>query len=629
MLKSNYKIHVLITLAVATLASVLLARSWPLLIFNIILITVFLPLPEKISNIASRVLISITLILSIIQIIGILSYVLHMHMDTFVYNFSIAVLLSAIALVFAERQKVKIKADDLWIAFVPFLVVGVVVGSMLTLVPKIGLDRAIVYKTTTSSDESQHLSMFAELIDNGGNITVSPKAYPTGWHLAMSVVTQSFIDLKDPSFMQILREYYITKIFSMGAVLMAIMVLFVVSAKRLLKDYSHYYLLFALGTILLALLVVIPNSEINAFYNFVPQYIYFLLLTALLIAKERVDDKVVYSILLLFAVASFISWILSGIILMALTASAFASRILNNMKIRPRVQKLITSYWQPVTLLMLGAAATIVIMPGGLIGRSIDLLEHPGGWVEGVGYISYLVLFTVLLREIFTTKKTGLTKEARTVLGVYFVIMSGIVMVTMLRGYGENFSYYWQKMGMPLLLMATPIAITYITARIQEYSKGVLTTYCAVIVLVILSVHSIFGVRTPSLALKSIANQSYLHKPKDLDITKPIVNLFEKNNFRSEAADRYIFVTSSNYTLDQMVYQLMSESIVSTHAAVVANRCFPSVLANGGYVGDNMSLLESVPSEYCGHKVKIIVSNDTINQVRGFVSQDQIININQ
>lgn len=628
MLRNKYKTHIVVSLISTALLSILLAHSWPLLIFSIILLTLFLPLPQKMSSITIRILVSIMLLVSLIQIEGILMHFLHIRMNIFAYNSSIAVVLAVAALFLSGHQKIRTSVDDPWIILVPMLIVGTVMGSMLTLVPRVGLDRAIVYKTTTSTDESQHLSMFAELIDSDGNVAMSPKAYPTGWHLAMSVLTQSFVDLKDASFMHTLRAYYFTKMFSMSIVLMAIMVLFIITAKRLLKDYSSYYLLFSLGTLLLSLVVVIPNSEINAFYNFVPQYVYFLLLTSLLIAKERADGKYVYAILVFFILASFISWILSGIILMILTVSAFVSQYINNLKIKRKAQKLIVKAWQPVALIVLGAVSLVVAVPSGLPGKSVDLLEHPGGWVEGVSQVSYLVLFILLAKEIFIKQHKGLSREARVVLGTYFAIISGIVMVTTLRGYGENLSYYWQKIEMPLLLMTIPIAIISIVARVHSYSRSILASYGVVVILMILSIPSVFGSRVPSMALKSIANQDYLHKSKDTDITKPIAYMFEKNNFRSEDAVRYVFATSSNYTLDQMVYQLMSESIVATHAITGASKCFPAVVTNGGYVGDNVGLLSTMPQEYCGHKVKVVVSDDTVGQVSEYVDQERIININ-
>jgi hypothetical protein len=572
------------------------------------------------------------IVISLIQIEGVAAYLLKINMNIFMYSISVATIATIVALFAPSYHKIKLGADDFWILFIPTIIIGAVVGSMFTLIDKTDINNAVIYKTTTSTDESQHLNMFAQIANNDGNMTVAPNTYPTGWHLSMSVLVHNFTNLNNKPFMDTLIAYYITKMLGLFIVLMSVMVLFIVTAKKILKAYSPYYLLFAAGAAFLSLMILIPNSEINAFYNFVPQYTYFLLLLSLLMFADKKSKSIVYTILLIFAAASFISWILSGLIMLMLVLVAYTSQFVENKKINDKTQKIVTKIWQPVALAVTGGAVLAVAIPGSLLGAKVDMLEHPEGWIEGVSQASYLILFLLLVKDLFSKEKNRLPRQVKFILITYFLIISGIIVVTMLRGYSENISYYWQKIEFPILLMSIPIIIVLFIDKIQKFSNNVIASYLIVVILLIFSIPNVFGLRTFDMSLRSIGNQEYLHKTRDLNITKPIEQLFEKNTFKSTTAHRYVFATSSNYTLDQMVYQIMSESISRSRATSASDTkpCFPQIVPSGGYVNTNAYLLRSLPSHYCGHKVQIVVSNNTKYDTLKYVNDLQMItNINE
>lgn len=626
-LKNKPVTYRLLALVLAMALSVALNYSWPLLLVGTLMLILYLPLPQKVGRYLSiRVLVSVLLVLSIFQIIGFISYLFGAHMNVFLYNILSTTAITIFSLTF-KKQDIKANAEDIWIVIAPVIIVGVVAGSMLTLTAKIGIENAVIYKTTTSTDESQHLYMLAKHINNDSNMTESPVTYPTGWHLSTSVAIQSFTDLTKMPFMNTLVAYYITKMLGLFMVIMSLMGLFVVFAKKTITNYRQYYLLCLLGVGLCSLILIIPNSEINAFYNFVPQYSYFLIMLILLINDDKKNNKILFSILTIFTLASFLSWVISGILLAIFTGVVIVLRYCDNIKVRSATLSKISKVWQPVTLILLCLGVLSVALPGGLVGRALDVLEHPEGWIEGINQLTYFVLFLILIGQLLKTKGSFLTKEVRYILLTYFFILAGIFAVASLRGYNESLSYYWQKIEFPLLVMTIPLALVIITRSIQDISKNVITTYVAVIILISFSIPNIIGIRSFNLSLRSLGNQSYLHKSRELNITKPIKSLFEKNKFKSNTAPRYIFVTSPNFTLDQMVYQLMSESISSNHNDAVVSKCFPPINPSAGYVGNNAVLLKSVPDIYCGHKVWIVVSSSTINDTRKYIKSKQTINI--
>lgn len=614
-------------LLAATLLSLIVGLSWPLLIFCIVVLTIYLPLPARINNSLSiRVLITLMLVVSSFQIIGIIFYLLKIDINPLTYNLINAVAATAFAVFAFSKQKIKFTTSDLWTIIVPTLIVGVLVASTIALTFKTDLNSAIIYKTTTSTDESQHLYMLADLIENNSNYTTSIKVYPTGWHLSMSVLIQSFTNLQDKPFINTLVAYYVTKMFSIFMVVASVMALFIVYAKKLLDTpYYDFYLLFALGTIFATLMIVIPNSEINAFYNFTPQYIYFTLLMILLVFNDKKNEKITYIILGAFVLASFFSWILTGVLMALFVGIAFAGRYI--VKVAHTLSRFNSTLIQLIFIILFGVCVMLLIIPSGFIGKIVDTMEHSEGWIEGVNQLAYLILFVLVAKEILTSYRRGLSSQSRLVIATYFMVVAAVTVITMLRGYGDELSYYWQKIQFPLLLISIPLAIVVLIRLTQKFSNNVIAPYVLILILLVLSIPNVFGGRSFGLAMRSVSDQQYLHKTKDLNITKPIKNLFETNKFQSTTAVRYIFATSSNYVLDQMVYQLMSQAVDGSSALKRNMDCFPPINGNGGYVGDNAKLLTGIPDEYCGHKVVVVVSNNTINDVKKYLSGKLVISI--
>lgn len=185
-------------------------------------------------------------------------------------------------------------------------------------------------------------------------------------------------------------------------------------------------------------------------------------------------------------------------------------------------------------------------------------------------------------------------------------------------------SYYWQKMLFPLLPIAVIVLVVLAVQRLGTLIKYVVPIYAVILLSMTLLASTIVGQPSFDLSLRVIGNQNFLHKSQNTNINKPIEALFENNQFESETAERYVFVTSGNYTLDQMVYQLMSRSITNN---IGSESCLPPYYPNGGFYGDNIVRLKDIKTEYCGHKVKIVVSNETIDQAKLYKEEKDLINI--
>lgn len=610
--------------ASAVLLSLLFRHAWPLLLFSAFTLVLYIPLPKKLSTSSSlRVMLSVLLLLSIIQLEALIGYILGFDLNPFIYGTTNALLIACLAIFVPRSDKIRWTLDDVWVFAVPLLVVGGLLFSMFTLTAKDNTDieGAIIHKITTTSDESNHINVFAQSIVAGGDMKISPTSYPSGWHVATAVTVSSFVDLSDKPFINIVAAYYIMKLLGVFLATASIMILIIAVSRLILKGHVYYYLLFALTTFFLCLALIIPNSEINGFYNFVPQYAYFLL-TFLMLLYVRDNVKIVLPILVVFIIGGFISWIISGLMLFGIVLVSMLTPALAKIQIRDR---LLVGTSQLVILGVLLLGVFLISLPSGIVGHAIDTLEHPGGWVEGYNLITYPVLLLLLVSCGLLNSKSKLSLQFRTGLISFFVVVGMVFVVTTLRGYGgDQMSYYWQKMLFPLLPVAVTVLVVLAAQKLGELVKHVVVVYTIIVLLIILLAPFVLGHSSFDLSLRVIGNQNFLHKTQNSNIDKPLEVLFKNNHFNSDVADRYIFVTSGNYTLDQMVYQLMSRSISDNSET---ESCLPPYYGNGGFYGNNMVRLESVKSEYCGHKVKIIVSNDTVQEVRRYSGTKDLINI--
>lgn len=610
----------------ATLLALIVGKAWPLLIFSAIVIVLYLPLPQKISSVISvRIILSIMLVLSLIQLEAVAGYAVKADMNPFVYGIVNAVFAVILATAWPNRARVQWRLEDTWTLLVPLLVVGGLIGSTYSLVADRSTDfnGAIIHKITTTSDESNHLNMFAQSVHAGGDMTITPKAYPTGWHVAMAVATASVIDVGDKPFMSTVVAYYVTKLVGVFLVVMSIMSLFVALSKQLLKKPAPYYLLFGLVTLFLCLAIVIPNNEINGFYNFTPQYAYFLMAFLLLLTAES-SRRTVFLVLALFIVSCFTSWIISGILLFGMVVLALLAPWIARRHLKNRI---VSAVLPIAAVVAIPVVALLVAWPSGVVGRVVDTLEHPEGWIEGYGLMTYAATFLLLIACGLFTAKSKLSLQFRAGLVTFFAVVAMVFLVTALRGYGgDHLSYYWQKMLFPLLLIAVVTLVVLAIQKIHAMNRHVVAVYAAIVIALVLSANSVLGYRPFDLSLRAIGNQPFLHKTQDLAINKPLKNLFENHQFGSEKAERYVFVTSSNFTLDQMVYQLMSRSITNNSMDVDPS-CMPPILPNGGFYGDSIVLLKDIPSNYCGHEVKVVVSNQTIEAVKQYKNEADLINI--
>jgi len=611
-------------LGVSLVLSLLLQYAWPLLVFSALVIALFVPLPKKISNSPSlRILVSILLLLSVIQLEALIGYLLGYDLNAFTYGIINALLATGLAVATSRPEKIRWTLDDLWTFVVPILVVGGLLFSMLVLTTRdnTDLNSAIIHKITTTTDESNHINTFAQSIDTNGDMKISPIAYPSGWHVATAVTVSSFVDLSDKPFMNIAAAYYIMKLFGVFLAVASIMALFVAVSRLAIKNYGQYYLLFALTALFICLALIIPNSEINGFYNFIPQYAYFLLAFILLLHVKGNERKVL-PLLAIFIIGGFMSWIISGLLLFGIVLISALIPRLAKVKIKGRLPAGILQFAILGALLL---AVFFVMLPGGTVGRMIDTLEHPAGWVEGYNLIAYPILLLLLMVCGLLTSKSKLPLQFRAGLISFFAVVGLVLIVTTLRGYGgEQLSYYWQKMLFPLLPVAVIVLVVLAVQKLSELVKHVVPVYAIIVLSMIFLAPTVIGQSSFDLSWKVISNQNFLHKSPNTNIDKSIEVLFNDNQFESEDAERYVFVTSGNFTLDQMVYQLMSRSITNNSGK---ESCLPPYYPDGGYYGDNMVRLEDVKTEYCGHNVKIVVSNETIDQVKLYKDKKDLINI--
>lgn len=617
-----------IALIVTVLLSAILQLAWPALIFSVVTLTLFLPLPARVSkSISLRIILSIMLVLSAIQLEAVVGYMLKIDLNPLSYAIANALLATALAIFAPRSRTLKWTLDDSWTFLVPILVVGGLVLSMvfLTTKPNTDINSAIIHKITTTSDESNHLNVFAQAIAVGGDIETSPLSYPTGWHIATATVVSSFVNLSDKPFMDTATAYYVMKMLGVFLVVASIMALLTSLSRLILKDHQRYYLLFGLTGLFLCLSLIIPNSEINGFYNFVPQYAYFLL-TFLLLLHVKGSLKMVLPIVSIFIMGGFMSWIISGLLLFGIVVVSVLAPIFAKAQLK---NQLLASLLQFGILGALLLGVFVVSLPGGTVGGLIDTLEHPGGWIEGYNLITYPVVLLLLIACGVLTSKSKIPLQFRAGLITFFILVGIVFIVTTLRGYGgDQMSYYWQKMLFPLLPVAISVLVVLAAQKLRTITKHIVPVYAIVVLSMVLLASSVIGHQSFDLSLRVIGNQTFLHKTKDLNLTNSLVTLFENNTFKSETVDRYVFITSPNFTLDQMVYQLMSRSITDSSSDVAGNSsCFPTLNANGGFYGENLILLKDIESEYCGHKVKIIVSNETINDVKTYKPEAELINI--
>jgi len=610
--------YLLASLAVAVVLS-LFVGSWPLLLFGLCVITMALPLPKKISSmVAFRVFLSIMLILSLVQLEAVIFYVAHIHADVFVYNILNATIASVIFIRYG-KQKFSFSRDDVVVLIIPLIVVAALVASMLNVASKEGIDVAIVQKITSSSDESAHLNLFATEINNGSNIPNI--SYPAGWHTATSVVVSSVVNLKDDNFQDTVRAYWAMKLFTVFLAVMATIALFIVTSRAILKNNKPYYLLFSLITIFLAGITIIPNMEINAFFNYVAQYAYVLTAFALIFAIDNDSKKIIYASLAILVAAAIVSWVLIGLILLAIVLAVLLSdarKVLENRTIR--------LLWQPVCVAALGLGI-ILLATNNVFSTQFDKLEHPEGWIESFNFVVYIVLAVFWFALHFY--KNLYKDMGKTILAVdiYFFIIAGLLVAITLRQYG-TITYYFIKMMMPIVLVATPIMVVELVAITEKNKNGQIVPYF-ILVLIALSVSGTIGSRIISLTGKSILNQTYLHKTADLGRAKQLSDVFSKNKFDSY---KYVYVydVDSDTTLDQMVYQLMAAAIYDRNNNIY-KMC--NVWPGSGYYGDNSFLLGAISEKYikngCIERLKVIVSPETYPAVKQYISDKNIIVIDK
>lgn len=615
LLRAN-KYLLICLVASATLS--LFFGSWPLLLFAFYTIAKSLPLPKKLSSVVVfRAFLSIMLVLSLVQIEAVLFYAVHVKVDAFVYNLLNA-FLATLVFVRYGGQKFRFSTDDIIILVVPLIVVAAPVASMLSVAHKSSVDIAILQKITSSSDESAHLNLFATQINNGSNIP--NMSYPAGWHTATSVVVSSFVNLKDNNFQDTVRAYWVMKMFTIFLAVMALISLFVMTSRSILRNNKPYYILFSLIAMFLSGITIIPNMEINAFFNYVAQYIYVLLCFTFIFAIDN-NKKMTYACLAVLTAAATASWVLLGLILGVIISVVLLS---NAKKIYD--SKIVRLLWQPAVGLMI-VAGVIILATNNVFSAQFDKLEHPEGWIETFNFSLYgvLALLWFLLRFYKNTHKD--LGKAVIAVDTYFLVIAGLVVATILRQYG-SVSYYFIKMMMPIVLVVVPFLVVEFVSITEKNKIGKLFPY-AVLILLALSINNVIGTRIISLTGKSILNQTYLHKTSELSRAKQLSNIFSNNKFNSYGYV-YAYNVDSDTTLDQMVYQLISASIYNRDNDIYET-C--AVRPSGGYYGGDSYQLGILSKNYaqngCIERLKIIVSVETYAAAKQYVSDKNIILINQ
>jgi len=487
------------------LISLIINISFPLILLSVLLITVFIQLPQKIQSILSaRISAAIIIVLSLFQLESVLFWLTGIQVVPLIY---IAATLLIILVWTSYRIANGFQLKDAAIGLRPTKIDLIIIipavllsGLMLTraIVPKEDNMASIVKSVAYGMDDATHIRLLGDEFRTGSNLTANKQdkygdtissagAYPLGWHLSTSVIASSVISTENIKSQDIVLIYFIAKILSLfGAITSLAFFIIVLADKMKLKIKSFLdvaiYIIISIG---ISFLLILP-LYFDGFFSFFPVVIYTMIFAALYIQKvERQSLPCVELILHLLTIASAFTWILTAPILLLALVFRYYQRF-NSIK------KIPVRYY--AALVFTGACLVIQVLSLLTDNIPVSSLTLVGGIKSPE---PFLLLAVLVIYAVFYIKEKDYSElRSKISLLVLPALLSLAAILLFISLKSETITYYFYKFQIVILLILIPVVFVYLILLVKRNLKPLKEQLSAVILLgliVILSVPSVIG----------------------------------------------------------------------------------------------------------------------------------------
>ncbi len=536
--------YIILPSLAACLISLLIGKSWPMLLWSLILSTVSLRLPNNLrSLLAARTLISGFTIIAMLQVESILFWCLGINVDTNIYCLvTMIIIITVSAVTYSDETKFDLSGlrpsiADLIIIIPALLITGGLYCRVIT--PTKSHDLSIVQELTFGVDDTSHIGMLGDLIRSDGNILSGKRAgemavttrssYPVGWHNSLSIVSSSLIDIKSGSILKTIKLYFYLKLFSLFTLIAALGVFIVSIFKSLGSKLSTIIelILAALTTLAISFVLFLP-LYFDGFFSFLPA-LTFLLLFASIIAhgKDNNSKLAIDVVLCLFIAASALTWVLTAPILLV---SFFIMKIVRHKKIRSIP---ISSY-----LLMFSAASALIAQIYILISKNGSNIVQAIAAEGGVAKPSHLILFVPLLVYVIYysrgKKDNGPIYDISALVAPSAFALLSVYLYVSLKS--ASITYYFYKLQSVVLVLILPLMCVVLARQALDKAKGTLPQQIIGLMLVIslvgLSIPSIVGQDYLQNILAKIPGSGFPDQPTSLLISQSLDRKYLTTNSR-------------------------------------------------------------------------------------------------
>lgn len=487
------------------LISFMLSASFPLVVLTILLITIFIQLPEQIHSILfARLSIAILILLSLFQLESVIFWAINLRVTPLIYiSASLLITLIWVVYIVVKNKKgdnrlseLKPSRIDLIILLPAFILSGVMLTRAI--LPQENNMTSIVKSIAYGMDDATHVRLLGDLFRTNSNLTAhrsdtygnkisSAGAYPLGWHLSTSIIASSITNTESINSHNIVLVYFIAKILSLFGAVASLTFFLVVLAKRMrLKVTSNLdaFTYVSLGTGI-SFLLILP-LYFDGFFSFFPIVTYTMTFAALYI--QKVDKKslpYIETILHLLAIASALTWILTAPILLLALVVRYYQRFTS-------LKKIPIKYYIFLAFSSLALLTQII----SLISNNVPVssLSAVGGIKSPGPFLLVTMLIVYTAFHISEKEHTHLRNKIYLLLLPALISLAAILLFISISS--ETITYYFYKFQIVILLLLMPVVFTYLFLVIKRNLKSTKEQLSGVILLgliVVLSIPSVIG----------------------------------------------------------------------------------------------------------------------------------------